>query len=281
MFNFAIRIAKRFAVLIPGLIIAYFSVQKIYPLLDRRVPAALAIFITYLIGAYLLIPAAIRIARIIFPARHLQSYSVTPDGFASDPVNVGIIGSRTDLIAAMQSAGWYVADKHTPKNVLLEVTSALLNRPYRTAPMSSLYLFGRKQDIGFEIPIEGSRGHRHHVRFWATSYKPGAKLNFGTIAWHHQRTRKQGKNTLWVGAASKDVGFALIRHNVQVTHMIDPDTNAERQLIIDGLRGAKLAASMKSVQVAKPYRLVNRAWRGYLQSDGYLKVVKLKSTQDA
>ena len=279
MINFVVRLAKRFAVLIPGLIIAYISVRNIYPLLDKRVPAALAIFITYLLGAYLLIPALIRIIRVVFPARHLQSYCVTPDGFASDPVNIGIVGTRAELIAAMEAAGWYVADKHSPGNVLHEVTSALLNRPYRTAPMSSLYLFGRRQDIGFEIPIEGSRGHRHHVRFWATSYRPGAKLNFGTIDWHRQRVRRPGKTTLWVGAASRDVGFALIRHNVQITHMIHPDTNAERQLIIDGLRAVKLVASTKSVRLAKPYRLVNRAWRGHLQSDGYLKVVKLKNAQ--
>jgi hypothetical protein len=279
MLDYVVRIAKRFAVLIPGLVIAVVSVHTIFPLIDKKVPVALAILLTYIIGAYVLIPALIRLIRVILPARHLQAYSVTPDGFASDPVNIGIVGTRKDLVKAMQAAGWHVADKHNLKNIAQEISSAILNRSYKNAPMSHLYLFGRKQDIGFEIPIEGERGHRHHVRFWATSYRPGAKLNFGTIEWHRQRARsirKHTKHTLWVGAASKDVGFAFIRHNVQLTHMIDPDTNAERQLIIDGLEAQKLVASSKSIKVAKPYRLVNRAWRGQLHSDGYLKVIKLK-----
>jgi len=117
------------------------------------------------------------------------------------------------------------------------------------------------------------------VRFWATSYRPGAKLNFGTIQWHRQRAfspRKHTKLTLWVGAASKDVGFALIRHNVQVTHMIDPDTDAERELIIDRLKDKDLVKSVKSARLTKPYRVVNRALRGHLRSDGYLKVVRLR-----
>ena len=276
MLNYAVRLAKRFAVLIPGLVIAYFSVHNIFPFIDKGVPAGLAIFITYVLAAYVLIPLLIRAVRIIFPARHLQSYCVTPDGFASDPINIGIIGTKKDLVTAMKAAGWHVADKHTIKNLAHEMVSAFFNRSYDAAPMSNLYLFGRKQDIGFEMDIAGSRGHRHHVRFWATTYRPGAKLNFGTILWHRQRKWAISRHTLWVGAASKDVGFALIRHNVQVTHMIDPDTDSERQLIIDGLSAQDRVVSTKSVRVNKPYKLVNRAWRGQLLSDGYMKVIKLK-----
>jgi hypothetical protein len=276
MITSIVRDVKRFAVLIPGIVIAYFSVRDIFPLVDKRLPLSLAVLVTYVLGAYVLIPALIRVIRIALPARHLQAYCVTPDGFASDPVNVGIVGEKDALIRAMQAAGWHVADKHSAKNVVHEIASTLFNHAYVNAPMSSLYLFGRQQDIGFEIPVEGERGHRHHVRFWATTYQPGAKFNFGTFEWHKQPARATSKHTLWVGAASQDVGFALIKHNAQMTHMIHPDTNAERQLIIDGLRAAKLVASTKSIQLRKPYRLVNRAWRGQLHSDGRLYIVKLK-----
>lgn len=276
MLSYIVRGTKRFAVLIPGIIIAYFSVRDIFPLLDSRLPLGLAIFLTYVVAAYLLIPALIRVVRIVAPARHLQSYCVTPDGFASDPVNIGIIGNRRELIIAMEAAGWHVADRPSIKNTAHEVMSALLNRTYSNAPMSNLYLFGRKQDIGFELPAPGERGHRHHVRFWATSYEPEAKLNFGTIAWHKQRIRTLEKDILWVGAASQDVGFAFIKHNVQITHMIHPDTNAERQLIVDGLEKAGLVASTESTRLRRPYRISNRAWRGHLRSDGMLQVVKLK-----
>lgn len=276
MINYLARAMKRFAVLVPGIIIAFFSVRDIFPWFDKKLPLALAILATYIIGAYILIPALIRLIRAVVPVRHLQSYSVTPDGFASDPVNIGVIGSRRELIMAMEDAGWHVADPHRLEHLFKAGLSILLNREYATAPVSNLYLFGRKQDISFEIPIASGRGHRHHVRFWATSYTPGSKLNFGTMEWHGQNPRNIGNNTLWVGAASRDSGFAFIRHNAQVTHMIHPDTNAERQLIIDSLKQVKLVSKVEKVRLRRPYRVRNRVWRGHLRSDGTMSVVTLR-----
>ena len=276
MISYIVRGIKRFAVLIPGIIIAYFSVHTIFPLVDTRLPVGFAIFVTYVLGAYVFIPALIRILRIILPARHLQSYCVTPDGFASDPINIGIVGGKDELIAAMQAAGWHVADAYTVQNAMRAVLSVFLNRTYITAPMSNLYLFGRKHDIGFEIPVNGVLGHRHHVRFWATSHTQAAKSGFGTVEWHKQRAYTAKEDTVWVGAASQDVGYAFIKHTIQVTHMIHADTNAERQFIVDGLRGADFVAEIKSVRLRRPYRLANRAWRGQLHSDGTLAIITLK-----
>jgi hypothetical protein len=277
MITYIVRFMKRFAVLLPGIIIAYFSVRDIFPVFNKRLPASLAIFFTYVIAAYVLIPALIRIIRIIAPARHVPLYCVTPDGFASDPINIAVVGSKKQLTKAMEAAGWHIADRLSPHNVFRQLASAILKRPYPTAPMSRLYLFGRKQDLGFEVQIKGSRGHRHHVRFWATTYDDEMLLSFHTIHWYKRRQALQGKNLLWVGAASRDVGFAFIRHNAQITHMIDPDTNAERELIATGLLKTGRVASEQSVRLGKPYRLVNRVWRGYLHSDGVMHVLKLKS----
>lgn len=132
MIQYMVRFAKRFALLLPGIVIAYFSVRDIFPTLDKRFPAALAIFFTYVIAAYVLIPALVRVVRVFLPERHLPKYCVTPDGFASDPLNIALIGSREQLIVAMQSAGWYVADYLTPRNVLHQLSSALFKRPYPT-----------------------------------------------------------------------------------------------------------------------------------------------------
>lgn len=275
MIDYFIRIAKRFAVLIPGIIIAYFSVHSVFPILDKQVPLGLAIFFTYVLGAYVLIPALIRLIRIVLPARHLPVYSVTPDGFASDPVNIGIIGSKQEFVAAMEAAGWHMADKHSFRNLLRAGIAIALNRPYPTAPMSNLYLFGRKQDIGFEIPVAGMRGHRHHVRFWATTFDKDVPLNSRSIHWHRRKFALQGKDLLWLGAASRDIGFAVIRHNAQLTHMIHADTDAERAFIVDRLAAANKVKKADTILIGKPYRLVNRAWRGELQSDGNIIVCTL------
>ncbi len=276
MIQSVIRFIKRFAVLAPGIAIAYVSFFNIYPLIDKKTPALLAFLVTYVLMAYVLIPTAINFYRHIRPPRHLPVYSTTPDGFASDPVNVGIIGTRRQLIAAMRKAGWYVADKHSLANMLREVTSTLLGQPYPNSPMSSLYLFGRHQDIGFEIQIADQFKNRHHVRFWATTYDRQGPLEPNAIHWFRRREllEHEDEELLWLGAASKDIGLALIRHNAQLTHMIHPDTDAERDLIVDQLEidGAKLEASLR---ITEPYKLTNRVWSGYLQTDGQLKVIRL------
>lgn len=277
MFRVIVRFFKRFAVLLPGILIVYLSFASIYPLLDRGTPDIIAFFITYIIAAYVLIPAAIRGIRLVRPPKHLPLYNVTPDGFASDPVNIGIIATRKQLIEAMEHAGWHVADKHTLPNMAKEVICTFLKVPYPNSPMSTLYLFGRKQDIGFEIPIEDGFKNRHHVRFWFTSFDQNDKpLTTDSIHWIPRKEWLQYKDEplLWLGAASKDIGVGLIRHNAQLTHMIHPDTDAERDLIVEQLEIAngKLIAT---IPIQKPSRITNRVWRGYLQTDGQLKIVKL------
>ena len=278
MIQYMLRLAKRFAVLLPGVIIAYFSVRNIFPYFDQRLPLGFAILATYALAAYILIPALIRVYRIVKPPTHLPLYCVTPDGFASDPLNVGIIATRRQLISVMERAGWHQADHHSLQNVLREIFSVIVGEIYATAPVSSLYLFGRKQDLAFEIPINAS-GARHHVRFWATTYERQQRLSIRSIHWHHRKAHVYGDNLLWIGAASLDVGITFIRHNMQLSHMIDPDTNKERRLIIDQLKAAGLVKQIETVKLGKPYRLVNRVWRGALDSDGKMDIVRLKATK--
>ncbi len=229
-------------------------------------------------AAYGLIPAIIRFLRIIRPPDHLPLYCVTPDGFASDPLNIGIIATRRELIMAMERAGWHVADRHSIKNVIRWGLSILLSRPYQTAPVSSMYLFGRKQDIAFEQMVDNMLTSRHHVRFWATTYTQRRPLSIRTIQWQHRRAHVQGDNLLWVGAASLDVGLTLIRHNFQISHMIDPNTNRERELIVEQIQAAGLVRKIDSVRLVKAYRLINRVWNGSLHTDGKMTIVSLRKS---
>ncbi|MDB5165969.1 MAG: hypothetical protein JWM37_41 [Candidatus Saccharibacteria bacterium] len=275
MISFFVRYLKRLVVLLPGIFITYISIEGIFPTLDSRLPLSVAILITYALGAYILIPAVIRFGRILLPARHPPTYSVTPDGFASDPVNIGVVGTKAQLVSSMKAAGWSVADHHTLVNVFREIFSVLTGKSYLSAPMSYLYLLGRHQDIGFEIQISGSRGMRHHVRFWATRFDAERPLQRQHLG-HNRHKPDTTKPVLWLGAASRDVGFALIKHNVQISHMIHPDTDQERDMIVKTLRKAGELVSVETVRVNEPYRLVNRVWRGYLEADGVVAVCHVK-----
>jgi hypothetical protein len=100
--------------------------------------------------------------------------------------------------------------------------------------------------------------HRAHVHFWQEHYPT------------------KGSQVLWVGAASQDIGIRPIRHNGQITHMIDPDTDAERDLIAKNLKEADMLASTKTIKAGEPYSLRNRVLGGYMVADGDLKICKLK-----
>ena len=274
-----IRLAKRLAVFLPGIGITYFVVKDVYPVLDRRLPVGMAMLTTYLFTAYFLIPAGLRLVRIISPPKHVPFYSTTPDGFASDPINIALFGRREDVIKSMTKIGWYVAEPRNLRTIFKLVTGIIFSHPYPTAPFSRLYLLGRQQDLGFQLPVGNNPHHRHHVRFWAV--KPDVAENFKqhVAFWqeHHPDKNILDDKYLWLGAASLDIGIGVIRHNAQLTHMIHHDTNAERELIVKRLKQTKQVRKVRKVKIGEPYSLPNRVVRGYLQADGYLTIVELKS----
>ena len=272
------RILKRLAVLFVGAVFVYVAGWRVFPFFDNRTPAYLALFITYVIMAYLVIPLVFRVYRFFYHPIHLPLYCTTPDGFASDPINIALIGNREQVISAMEAAGWKLADPHSFVNVARQIFATFSGQSYPNAPMSHLYLFGRQQDFGFEIHIPGSRARRHHVRFWAAEIELTGEHQQHIKFWRrfYKPERHAADARLWVGAASKDTGLAPIRHNAQVTHMVDPDTNSERALIVSGLKQAKKLVSNRMITVNRPFSLKNRAWRGYLQSDGRIAVCKLR-----
>lgn len=279
MIHAFVRFFKRFVVLLPGLVGAYFVTADVFPFLDKRFPAPIAVLIAYILAAYVLIPALLRLVRIVIRPKHIPHYCVTADGFASDPINIGLLGTRTQIEKAMRAAGWYSADKRTVQSIARMIYSVIFHKPYPTAPFSYLYLFGRKQDLGFQLPIGDNPHARHHVRFWMAeptlSAEEQAHLDFWQRIIHGKKRHSKSKQ-LWLGAASRDIGIGLIRHNAQFTHSVHPDTDAERDLIVHMLKEAKQVKKTRSILVGEAYKLRNRVFRSHLRSDGKLTIVTLK-----
>lgn len=285
MLGLLIRFAKRIAVLAPGLVIAYVSIFNIFPWFNQHLPVAVAIIITYVLGAYVLVPAIIRGIRIVLPPKHLPLYCITADGFASDPLNIALIGTRQQVIDAMTTAGWHQADRITIRTVARLLLSTVYGWRYDSAPMSHLYLFGRAHDLGFQAHIQGARpGSRHHVRFWAATFQEGKELSVQSIHWQNRQAHIRDDRLLWIGAASRDVGVAFIRHNAQLTHLVDPNTDEERDLIAGQLQHNGLARLERRIKLDEPYKLLNiHALYGHLNTDGQmavLEITKQTATQD-
>ena len=77
----------------------------------------------------------------------------TRQGILGDPINVGLVGSRTDVIHAFEVAKWDPADAVTLKTAIEIGESVLLDRSYPDAPVSPLLFEGRPQDLAFEKPV--------------------------------------------------------------------------------------------------------------------------------
>lgn len=276
MFAVITRFVKRFLILLPGVLVGYFAYTDLFPALNRLLPGELALVATYILAAYLLIPVGIRVYRLFIRPTHLPVYSTTPDGLASDPLNIGIVGTRQQLIDTMKQAGWHQADERTFKNLMRLISGTIFKHPYPNAPFSSLHLFGRKQDVGFQLPVDDDPGHRHHVRFWAAGHTGDPRHLEHIRFWRRfHKPEVSDERMFWVGAASLDAGIGIVRHTAQFTHMIHPDTNAERELIVNHLKRTGLIKRERSVKIGEPYSLTNRVLTGYLHADGKMRIIEL------
>lgn len=226
------RLLQRVLVLGLGIFSVWFIVFVLFRIADRRLPWILALGITYGIAAYIILPRVIRLGLKILQRQRVPSYTITGDGLPGDPVNVALVGTLQQLRAAFAATGWFEADRLSLASSWGMVRAFVFNKPYPTAPFSTLYLFGRGQDFGFQKPIDNSPRKRHHVRFWALSLTRARSTWGEADFWLSTHQPSDDETVIWVGAGTRDTGLSLTRLSFQVTHATDSDTNAERDFIL-------------------------------------------------
>ena len=175
----------------------------------------------WFLTAYLVLPRLHKILTALYVPNYYIGRARTGEGLLSDPVNLAVIGSRAQLIAGMEKAGWKRADDLNAQTTYKMVRATLLRRSYPTAPVSSLFLFGGPQEITFQQEIDGSTSKRHHVRFWKTPddwFLPG------------------GRTADWLGAATYDSKVGFSAYTFQFTHKIGEHIDDERDYVVSTLR---------------------------------------------
>src|SRR5499427_11135389 len=221
------RLVQRLLIFGLGLFCVWLIVFVVFETADRRLPWILAVAVTYGIAAYIVLPRAIRMGLKILQSKRVPSYTVTGDGLPGDPVNVVLVGTLQQLREAFAALGWSEADRLSLASSWGMVRAFVLNSPYPSAPFSTLYLFGRGQDIGFQKAIDNSPRKRHHIRFWALSLAY-AETNLGKASFWLNRDRPPDAECVhWIGAGTKDTGISLTRLTFQITHATDSDTNVD------------------------------------------------------
>jgi hypothetical protein len=190
------------------------------PSRPRRVLGAIVIAVgVYLALAFLVLPAFWRHYEHLPAMQTLPKYTRTTSGLQGDALNVGLIGTQAHVERALLAAGWRPAVALGLESDLGIAASVLLDRPDPTAPVSTLLLWGRKQDLAFEQQVGTSARQRNHVRFWRSELSA------------------EGGRPVWVGAATRDQGVEFSR-TAQITHRIAPDIDEERDTLVDDLEAA-------------------------------------------
>jgi hypothetical protein len=182
------------------------------------------------------------------------------DGNPGDMINFLILGSEDAMQKVFTAAGWVKVDADVSGAVLHGILESISKESYLTMPMSPLYLFGRSQDYGWAhaepIKVVASR---NHLRIWKAPFQVDGQ-------------------TLWVGAATHDIGFERDERNNGITHKIDPDIDLERNYVDKTLTSTGLVAEVTHVLPVDALKEARTATGGSFHSDGHVLVLKLSDS---
>lgn len=182
------------------------------------------------------------------------------DGNPGDMVNFLIIGSESQMQKAFTDSGWVKVDADVRDSALHGLIVSLSKESYVTMPMSQLFLFGRPQDYGWAhaepIRVVASR---NHLRVWKAPMNVNGR-------------------TLWIGAATHDIGFEKDQRNDKLTHKIDPDIDVERNYVEKTLVSTGLVSEMTYFVPTDALKEAKTATGGSFHSDGRVLILELANS---
>ncbi|GAA4519287.1 LssY C-terminal domain-containing protein [Brachybacterium paraconglomeratum] len=215
----------------------------------------------WLLLTYITLPRLHQLMTWIYLPDYFFGRTRTTEGMLSDPINLAFDGPERDLHVAMRRAGWALAEERTLASSWSMVRSTLLRRSYPAAPVSNLYLMGRRHDFTYQQEVGGTTEKRHHVRFWRMPpdfVLPG------------------GYRTDWLAAGTYDraVGFSFF--TLQITHRIDENIDVERDYLVDTVRFADPQIAVDVIQDFSTSYHDRNGQGDRFQTDGDLPVLDVE-----
>lgn len=133
-----------------------------------------------------------------------------------DPLNIVIIGDKNDIVPAFVRRNWHATEVVWSQALKRTIASFLKGKRYRYSPISPLYVFGRRQDIGFQ-KARGTINERNHMRFWQSPIRFRGQI-------------------VYIGQISRDIGVKFTLKSPTIsTHIIDPDVDEARRYLVEDL----------------------------------------------
>jgi len=183
------------------------------------------------------------------------SRTYTGKGKAADLVNVLFLGSREQMDTAFRSSGWVNGDRISTRSVLREFQAFLTLSSYPSAPITTQYLQGQRQEVTWQKSFN-SYSRRDHVRLWE---EPGTVLG----------------QDAWLGTYSRETSAALSITQHKFIHHLDRNLDDGVNMLV---RDLTLAGCVKSVQLLPRPELDNtfvNATGDEMRTNGTLNVVQL------
>ena len=201
------------------------------------------------------IPASLRasVANVLTDA---PKRAVSKENRPGDPINLVFVGTAQEIEQAFRQAGWTEPKKKNQQSIWKTAQAVINNDGYNAAPVSDLYLFGRKEDLAFEKTLN-TFNKRHHLRLWQT-----------------QASAPDGR-PIWLGAATHDVGIDV--HPGVVSHATDPDLDDERAQVWSDLYLGGAVEAAGAIAPPNPLSSGMTATGGAWHTDGKLFIVDLKA----
>ncbi len=186
----------------------------------------------------------------------IDPFSETLTGRPMEPIGIVFAGSRAQLVSALTSRGWSVADPPTLRHVAETYWAGIRGRDNPTAPVTPTFFDGRVHDLAVEKPVEGappSVSERHHARFWRLP----VQLANGC--------------PVWVATASLDDRVVWTPRTVLPNHHIDPAIDLEQAYLASDLEQAGMRTTGTTV-ITEPSLGTNAAGDPWF-TDGYATVL--------
>lgn len=227
--------------------------------MQGSVPKIVAIVLFWAITAYMVLPWLHRKLTAYYVPQYFIGRVRTGDGLLGDPVNLAINGRKKEVERLFQEAGWVKAVDLNLKTGATMVWRSLIRKSYPNAPVSSLYLFNRRQDMAFQKEVNGNPHARHHIRLWKTPTRwwlPG------------------GRKVDWLAGATYDTKVGFSTKTGQFTHKIDANIDDERDFTCASFN--QKAVDIEEIQhFMMPYECRNGGGDTF-KTDGSIKIVSIK-----
>ncbi len=192
-------------------------------------------------------------------AQSLPQHSTTRKLVDADVVNLAFVGSREQIEAAFQQAGWSTSDAFSKKSFFRDFYAFLNNSGYAQAPMRPFLLNGRPADMNWQKSLN-SYARRDHLRIW-------------------QWSGSENSETVWLSSSTHDTGASLSLEHRQFLHHITPDIDEERRKVIRDLTVAGCVKAVHLVERPAMPNFTQNATGDVVSTDGALAVVQLKECQ--